>query len=100
MVSNCIRPGTVSTDPYNHYSLLRSVEDNFGLPHLGYAAQAGLQPFGKDVLNVPSCPKGATPCIPRRKHKKKHKRAAEVSKHKKHKAKKCKKKKKRKKHKK
>jgi hypothetical protein len=97
MVSNCIQPGTVSTDPYNHYSLLRSIEDNFGLPHLGYAAQAGLQPFGRDILNVPSCPRGATPCKPRRKHKKKHKRAAEVSKHKKHKkhkAKKCKKKRK------
>jgi hypothetical protein len=89
MVSNCIQPGTVSSDPYNHYSLLRSVEDNFGLPHLGYAGQAGLQPFGKDILNAPSCP---APCTPRRKHRKKHKRAAEISKHKKHKAKKCKKK--------
>jgi hypothetical protein len=94
MLSNCIQPGTVSTDPYNHYSLLRSVEDNFGLPHLGYAARVGLQPFGKDILNVPSCPKGATPCKPRRKHRKKHKRAAEISKHKKHKLKKCKKKRK------
>jgi hypothetical protein len=96
MVSNCIQPGTVTSDPYNHYSLLRSVEDNFGLQHLGYAAQAGLQPFGKDILNVPSCPKGATPCKPRKKHRKKHRRAAEVSKHKKHKAKKCKKKKRKK----
>jgi hypothetical protein len=96
MVSNCIQPGTVSTDPYNHYSLLRSVEDNFGLPHLGYAAQAGLQPFGKDILNRPACP---TPCKPHRAHKKKkHKRAAELSKHKKHKHKKkqCKKKKRKK----
>jgi hypothetical protein len=96
MVSNCIQPGTVSTDPYNHYSLLRSVEDNFGLSHLGYAAQAGLQPFGKDILNNPSCPRGATPCIPRTKHRRKHKRSAETSKHKKHKAKKCKKKRKKK----
>jgi hypothetical protein len=98
MVSNCIQPGTVSTDSYNHYSLLRSIEDNFGLPHLGYAAQAGLQPFGKDILNVPSCPRGATGCIPRaKKHRKhhKHKRSAELAKkHKKHKAKKCKKKRK------
>jgi hypothetical protein len=90
MVSNCIRPGTVSTDPYNHYSQLRSIEDNFGLPHLGYAGQGGLQPFGKDILNVPSCPR--PPCKAKRKHKKKHKRSAEVSKHKKHKHKKCKKK--------
>jgi hypothetical protein len=94
MLSNCILPGTVSTDPYNHYSLLRSIEDNFGLPHLGYAAQTGLQPFGKDILNNPRCPRGATPCIPRAKRKKKHKRSAEIAKHKKHKAKKCKAKKK------
>jgi hypothetical protein len=93
MVSNCIHPGTVSRDAYNHYSLLRSVEDNFGLPHLGYAAQAGLQPFGSDILNDPSCPKGATPCIPRAKHKKHKRRSAEVAKHKKHKKhKKCKRK--------
>jgi phosphatidylinositol-3-phosphatase len=92
MVSNCIRPGTVSTDPYNHYSLLRSIEDNFGVPHLGYAAQAGLQPFGKDILNEPGCPKFATPCRAA-KHRKKHKRSAELAKHKKHK-KKCKRKRK------
>jgi hypothetical protein len=55
MLSPCIRPGTVTTDAYNHYSLLRSIEDNFGLAHLGYAGQSGLQPFGEDVLNDPSC---------------------------------------------
>ena len=53
MLSDCIRPGTVSTEAYNHYSLLRSVEDNFELPHLGYAGQAGLRPFGRDILNRP-----------------------------------------------
>jgi len=42
--------------PYNHYSLLRSVEDLFRLDHLGYAGQAGLVPFGSDVYN----------CYPRR----------------------------------
>lgn len=49
LLSPFIRPGTVSDAPYNHYSMLRSVEDVFGLPHLGYAAQRGLAPFGKDV---------------------------------------------------
>lgn len=51
LLSPHIRPGTVSSVPYNHYSLLRSVEDLFGLQHLGYAGQAGLQPFGIDVFN-------------------------------------------------
>ena len=50
LVSKFIKPGTVSTVPYNHYSLLRTVEDIFGLEHLGYAAEPDLQPFGADVF--------------------------------------------------
>jgi len=50
LVSPLIKPGTVSNIPYNHYSLLRSIEDIFGLDHLGYAGQAGLKPFGTDVF--------------------------------------------------
>jgi phosphatidylinositol-3-phosphatase len=34
---------------YNHYALLRSLEDIFGLDHLGFAAQPGLKSFGHDV---------------------------------------------------
>jgi len=51
-----IRPGTVSTVPYNHYALLRSIEDLFGLVHLGYAAQPGLRAFGPDVYTQPDGP--------------------------------------------
>ncbi len=54
-LSPCIQPGTVTDKPYNHYSQLRWVEDNFGLAHLGYAAQAGLRPFGSDVFTNPGC---------------------------------------------
>ena len=43
--------GTWSTTPYNHYSLLASIEDIFGLPYLGYARTAGLNRFGLDVYN-------------------------------------------------
>jgi len=50
LLSPFIRPGTVSDTPYNHYSLLRSIEDIFRLSHLGYAAQADLAIFGKDVF--------------------------------------------------
>jgi phosphatidylinositol-3-phosphatase len=50
LLSPYIRPGTVSRVPYDHYSLLRSVEDIFDLGHLGYAAEPGLQPFGSDVF--------------------------------------------------
>jgi hypothetical protein len=53
LVSQFIAPGTVNDTPYNHYALLRSIEDIFGLPYLGYAGQAGLQGFGSDVYNAP-----------------------------------------------
>ena len=51
LLSRYIRPGTVSDVPYNHYSMLRSVEEAFGLPYLGYAGQAGLASFGADVYS-------------------------------------------------
>jgi hypothetical protein len=49
LLSRFIRPGTVSKVPYNHYSLLRSVEDLFGLAHLGDAKQPQVHSFGRDV---------------------------------------------------
>jgi hypothetical protein len=49
LLSPFIKPGTVSDVPYNHYAMLRSVEDIFGLPYLGYAGQNGLASFGPDV---------------------------------------------------
>lgn len=50
ILSPLVKPGTVSMVPYNHYSLLRSIEDWFALDHLGYAAVDGLQPLGSDVF--------------------------------------------------
>ncbi len=49
-LSPFIKPGTVSEVSYNHYSFLRTVEDFFGLAHLGYAATPGLKTFGRDVF--------------------------------------------------
>jgi hypothetical protein len=72
LISPYIKPGSVSTTNYNHYSWLRTMEDVFAvsagtgrtqltagtvsggldnLGHLGFAAQAGLRPFGTDVFN-------------------------------------------------
>jgi hypothetical protein len=53
LVSQFIQPGTTNATPYNHYALLKSTEDIFGLAHLGYAGQAGLAGFGADVYNAP-----------------------------------------------
>jgi phosphatidylinositol-3-phosphatase len=45
-----LRAGTVSAVPYNHYSLLRTIEDIFGLPHLGDAAMPQARSFGPDIF--------------------------------------------------
>ena len=50
LLSPCIAPGTVTQTPYNHYSMLRSVEDLFGLSRLGYAQLPGETSFGADVF--------------------------------------------------
>ncbi|WP_460604297.1 alkaline phosphatase family protein [Jatrophihabitans fulvus] len=73
LISPLIRPGTVSRTFYNHYSWLRTMEDVFqvsrghdrgrlpagtvsggldGRGHLGFAAQDGLAPFGRDVFTA------------------------------------------------
>jgi hypothetical protein len=72
LISPLIKPGTTSSVYYNHYSWLATMEDIFnvsaghdhtalpggtvsggvdGEGHLGFAAQAGLAPFGRDVFN-------------------------------------------------
>jgi phosphatidylinositol-3-phosphatase len=52
LISPFIAPGTTSTVPYNHYNLLRSIEDFFGLQHLGYAGADQLRTFGSDVFTA------------------------------------------------
>jgi hypothetical protein len=49
MLSPFIKAGTVTQTAYNHYSMLGSVEDLFGLPHIGYAQLPGETDFGSDV---------------------------------------------------
>lgn len=50
LLSPFIKPGTVSLDDYNHYSLLASIEDLFSLSRLGFAADVP-RTFGTDVYN-------------------------------------------------
>ncbi len=49
VLSPFVQPGTVNQNTYNHYSLLGTIEDIFGLGRLGYAA--GANAFASDVLN-------------------------------------------------
>ncbi|MEA2496045.1 MAG: phosphatidylinositol-3-phosphatase [Thermoleophilaceae bacterium] len=59
LVSPFISPGSehpgglhLNSTDYNHYSLLRSLEDLFGIDeHLGYAAPDAVIPFGSDVFD-------------------------------------------------
>ena len=52
LLSPFITAGSVNDTPYNHYALLRTVEDIFGLDHLGFAAADGLAAFGADVFGA------------------------------------------------
>jgi phosphatidylinositol-3-phosphatase len=52
VLSKYVTPGTTTATPYNHYSLLRTIEDLFGLGHLGYAERS--TGFGADVFNAPA----------------------------------------------
>lgn len=52
LLSPFIRPGSVSEVHYNHYSLLRSIEDAFGLKHLGHAGGRQVKSFGNDVFTA------------------------------------------------
>ena len=45
-------PGTHTSVPYSHYSVLRTIEDAFGLDCLGHACDPSTQPFGTDVWLV------------------------------------------------
>jgi hypothetical protein len=67
VIGTCVRAGVKDSTPYNHYSLLRSLEDVFGITtggsdgkgHLGFAGAAGLRSFGHDVFAGCSAPSSA-----------------------------------------
>jgi hypothetical protein len=50
MVSRFLSPGATDTRAYDPYSLLRSIEDLFGLSHLAGAGTARVKPFASTTL--------------------------------------------------
>jgi len=53
LVSQRVKPGSEDdVGSYTHYSLLRAIEDLFGLDHLGHAADATTSGFDKAVYNA------------------------------------------------
>jgi hypothetical protein len=51
LLSPFVKAGTTSQEPYNHFSLLRTIEDLFGLTHLGYAAAPGVSSFEPSLFS-------------------------------------------------
>ncbi|HEY5046363.1 MAG TPA: hypothetical protein VII53_10970 [Solirubrobacteraceae bacterium] len=53
LISKYVKPGSLNvTGEYNHFALLRSIENLFGLKPLGYAAAPGLLAFDSSVFNA------------------------------------------------
>lgn len=60
VIGKCVPRGTKDPTRYNHYSLLRSLENLYGISHggtdgaghLGFAAAEGLRPFGSDLFST------------------------------------------------
>jgi hypothetical protein len=52
LLSPFIKPGTTSEEPYNHFSLLRTIEDLFGLGHLGYAGSPRVSSFESAIFSA------------------------------------------------
>jgi hypothetical protein len=53
LLSPFIKGGSLEQEPYNHFSLLRTVEDLFGLSHLGYAGGKGVNSLAASIFSKP-----------------------------------------------
>jgi hypothetical protein len=51
LLSPFVKPGTTNQESYNHFSLLRTIEDLFGLKHLGYAGAPRVTSFEPSVFS-------------------------------------------------
>jgi phosphatidylinositol-3-phosphatase len=52
LLSPYVKPGTFDQEPFNDFSLLHTIENLFGLPPLGYAAQSGAGAFEASVFSA------------------------------------------------
>ncbi len=50
LLSPFVKPGSTSETPYNHYALLKSIEDIFHLDHIGYAADDHRTKYHLDTI--------------------------------------------------
>jgi phosphatidylinositol-3-phosphatase len=54
LLSPFVKAGTTSQEEFNHFSLLRTIEDLFGLGHLGYAGLPTVKSFEPSMFIVPA----------------------------------------------
>jgi hypothetical protein len=52
LLSPYVRGGTTSSEAFNHFSLLRTIENIFSLKHIGYAAAAGVSAFEPSLFTA------------------------------------------------
>jgi phosphatidylinositol-3-phosphatase len=52
LLSPFIKGGNLAQDTYNHFSLLRTIEDLFGLKHLGYAGGKEVSSFSPSLFTA------------------------------------------------
>ena len=52
LLSPYVKGGTTNQEQYNHFSLLRTIEDLYGLKHLGYAGLSGVSSFDASVFSA------------------------------------------------
>jgi hypothetical protein len=52
LISPFVKPASTSQEAYDHFSLLRTIEDIFKLPHLGYAALPGVKPLAPSLFTA------------------------------------------------
>jgi phosphatidylinositol-3-phosphatase len=53
LLSPFVKGATTSQEPFNHFSLLRTIEDLFGLKHLGYAGLSTVKSFEPSMFIAP-----------------------------------------------
>jgi len=52
LISPRVPAGRTSSEPYNHFSLLRTIEDTFGLSHLGFAGLGAVKPLAPALFSA------------------------------------------------